>query len=114
MTPLQIAETLMKLGFQAKPYGATKIYLSGYGRDVSAYIDVAGDATGPRLADGRTLTVTSKWRSPQNALRCKGVKHAIMVDLYNADLLTARPPEHWRDVVLDETPKPVRVIRADR
>jgi hypothetical protein len=100
MSPDECAAALLAAGFRAKRYGEARIYIGGYGRDISAWLE--SDAAGVLPVDGATLHVRSSWRSPHNALRCKGVKHAILSDLHAAGLASVAPPEDWRQIRLDE------------
>lgn len=103
------AETLAAImtgcGFSVRLWRGRRVYLDGYGRDVSAYLEpLAADPSFP--ADAAKLVVRSSWQAHRyNGLRCKGVKHAIWKDLYEAKLISAPPPERWQDVaVTDEAP----------
>jgi hypothetical protein len=100
MTPDELALILIANGFRAKVYRETRIYLGGYGRDISAWLEK--ETSGALPADGSVLHVRSSWRSQHNALRCKGVKHAILLDLHAAGLLSVAPPDDWRRVTLEE------------
>jgi hypothetical protein len=97
-----LCEALVYCGFRVRRWKGERLYLGGYGRDISAYLepDCGG---GPSPADGYRLVVTSSWRAARyNGLRCKGVKHAIWGDLYRAALVSAPPPVDWQGVTLDE------------
>lgn len=88
-----------------------RLYISGYGRDIKAYLCIA-DEGGPLPADGCSLVVTSNWSAPRyNGLRCKGVKHAILEDLFAARLISTPPPLRWQDVELDAPQAKRPVIR---
>jgi hypothetical protein len=94
----------MKLsGFRVSLWRERRIYVQGHGRDIRAYIEPVPDMPN---ADGARIVVESTWRSPQNALRCKSIKHAILSDLFEAELLTTPPPESWRDVRSSDRPTP--------
>ena len=96
-----LTRALTYCGFHVRPWKGERVYLAGYGRDIKAYL--TPDATkGVLPADGWHLTVTSSWRMPRyNGLRCKGVKHAILTDLFVAGLISAPPPPRWQDVDLE-------------
>jgi hypothetical protein len=99
--PSALSEILSACGFNARLYKGGRIYISGYGKDIKACL-VAGPISGPLPADGYALSVSSSWRAAQyNGLRCKGVKHAILEDLYAARLISMAPPARWQDVSLD-------------
>lgn len=99
--PEMLSSILVACGFRVRLWKAKRLYLSGYGRDVRAYLE-ADTSAGPSPADGYRLVVSSSWKVHQyNGLRCKGVKHAILEDLYVAGLLSKPPPARWQDVVLD-------------
>ncbi len=99
--PNVLSEILSVCGFNARLYRGGRIYISGYGRDIKAYLHQKG-GDGPLPADGYALDVSSSWRAAQyNGLRCKGVKHAILEDLYAARLISTPPPRRWQDVTLD-------------
>ena len=88
-------------GFNVRLYRDRRLYISGYGRDIKAYLEPC-DHNGPLPADGYALHVASTWRAPQfNGLRCKGVKHAILEDLFAARLISTAPPTKWQEVELD-------------
>lgn len=102
---------LSACGFNARLWKGFRIYLSGYGRDIKAYLQTDA-APGPLPADGFRLVVTSSWNAPRyNGLRCKGVKHAILEDLFAARLISAPPPLRWQDVELDAPQATRRPIR---
>jgi len=97
----ELAAALAYCGFNVRRWKGERLYLSGYGRDISAYLETAAPP-GPAPADGYRLVVTSSWRAPRhNGLRCKGVKHALLCDLFAAGLIGAPPPPSWQDVILD-------------
>lgn len=92
---------LASCGFDVRAWRSKRLYLHSYGRDIKAWLE-PGSVQPGLPADGWRLFVTSTWRaSRQNGLRCKGVKHAILRDLFAAGLISAPPPERWQDVVLD-------------
>lgn len=96
-----LSEILSACGFNVRLYRGGRLYISGYGKDIKAYLH-EGPILGPLPADGYALSVSSTWRAAQyNGLRCKGVKHAILEDLYTARLITAPPPRRWQDVELE-------------
>jgi hypothetical protein len=72
----------------AKAWKGKRIYLNGYGRDISAYItldDPDREAVEGRLFDGCALKVYSNCDSQSGlwrANRAKQVKHDIMTTLY--------------------------------
>jgi len=93
-----LSQILSACGFNARLWKGSRIYLSGYGKDIKAYLQ-EGALRGPLPADGYELTISSTWRMPQyNGLRCKGVKHAMLEDLFAARLISAPPPARWQDV----------------
>lgn len=95
-----LARILAACGFAVRLWRSQRIYLSGYGRDISAYLEPGADL-GPRPCDGVRLEVRSNWQAARyNGLRCKGVKHAILHDLWTARLLSESPPARWQDVTL--------------
>jgi hypothetical protein len=111
MTQIEaLAAALTEAGFKANIFKGQRIYLNGYGRDISAYItlDYPDDEVAQgRLFDGCALKVfsncdsqTGKWRTN----RAKQIKHAIMERLYSeGDGITAylgAPCENWEDVIL--------------
>ncbi|MBL8558141.1 MAG: hypothetical protein JNM47_05435 [Hyphomonadaceae bacterium] len=95
-----LAAILSACGLTVRLWKGQRLYLSGYGRDIKAYLAPQGD--GPLPADGYALTVTSSWNMPRyNGLRCKGVKHAILEDLFLAGVISAPPPADWKQVQLE-------------
>lgn len=108
---LALVEALTYCGFACRVWREQRVYLHGYGRDITAYLEPCDD-DGLRPADGAGLDVRSNWQAAKhNGLRCKGVKHAILKDLWAARLISEPPPEKWQDVVLVE-PRPAgRAIR---
>lgn len=103
-----LCRILRACGFDASSWRGQRIYIRGYGRDIKAWLSPGPDAGGSLPVDAFRLIVTSTWRAAlHNGLRCKGVKHAILCDLYAAGLMSAAPPARWQDVVLD-TPHAVR------
>lgn len=97
----QIADLMRRCGFQVRAWRGTRLYIDGYGRDISAYLAPPIEP-GAAPLDHCPLIVRSNWRAPNhNGLRCKGVKHAMLSDLYRAELISVPPPAHWRDVPLD-------------
>lgn len=104
-----IHDTLAHFGVTVTLWRGKRVYLSGYGRDINAWIEPRDRLpTDARPADGALIQVTSTWKSTRNALHCKGIKHMILHDLYNAGLLTHRPPEIWQKVALEDR-RPVTV-----
>jgi hypothetical protein len=99
---------LQEHGFTVKAYQGFRIYLNGYGRDISAYIvldDPDEEAETGRLYDGCALKVFSncnnqgaKWRIN----RAKQIKHTIMTSLYESGIVAYLGPicESWEDVIL--------------
>lgn len=96
----ELARILIACGFDARVWRGQRVYLGGYGRDISAYLEPRGlSAEFP--ADGARLDVRSSWQAARyNGLRCKGVKHEILKDLWRARLISTPPPERWQDVSL--------------
>lgn len=106
----ETAALMTRCGFTVRPW-RSRLYLDGYGRDISAYVEMALEP-GAAPLDGAMLTVVSNWRSRHNGLRCKGVKHAILSDLYRAELVSEAPPAHWRDVPLERAKETRPIVRA--
>lgn len=107
-----IVELMRCCGFHVRVWRAARIYIEGYGRDISAYLEPPIEP-GAAPLDHCPLIVRSNWRAPNhNGLRCKGVKHAMLTDLYRAELISEPPPAHWRDVPLDarETTRSIRPL----
>lgn len=75
-------------GLTTKAWKGTRIYVNGYGRDISAYITIdepESEAVEGRLFDGCALRVYSNCDSQSGAWRAnraKQVKHDIMTTLY--------------------------------
>lgn len=107
-TPLEeLADILSACGLSVRLWKGQRLYLSGYGRDIKAYL-APRSGGGPLPADSYALTVTSSWNMPRyNGLRCKGVKHAILEDLFLAGVISTPPPADWKQVEL-EAPHAVR------
>jgi hypothetical protein len=89
MTQIEaLTAALNTAGFTAKAWKGTRIYLNGYGRDISAYITMdepGAEAEEGRLFDGCALKVYSNCDSQPGAWRAnraKQVKHDIMTSLY--------------------------------
>jgi hypothetical protein len=96
-----LSSILSACGFSVRTWKGQRLYLSGYGRDIKAYLHPA-TPHGPLPADGFALVVTSSWNMPRyNGLRCKGVKHAILEDLFLAGVISTSPPPDWKQVTLD-------------
>lgn len=106
-----LTDALNHAGFDAKAWKNSKIYLNGYGKDISAYIDLDDpldeDFDEDKLWDGCSLKVYSncesqpgKWR----VNRAKQIKHGIMQLLYSEGRgITAYLGdvcENWQDVIL--------------
>jgi len=108
-----LADVLRRCGFDAEAWKGERIYLSGYGSAVRAYLTVPSltHAERARPCDGATVVVTSFWKSTKSGLHAKGVKHAILCDLFKAGLISEQPPERWQDVTLAAVPGAKRVIR---
>lgn len=97
----QITDLMRRCGFYVRAWRGARLYIDGYGRDISAYLEPPIEP-GAAPLDNCALIVRSNWRAPNhNGLRCKGVKHAMLTDLYRAELISEPPPAHWRDVQLD-------------
>ncbi|MBI1256569.1 MAG: hypothetical protein GC204_03775 [Chloroflexi bacterium] len=109
MSARPLADRLARYGFRVRLWNDRRIYLAGYGREISAYIEpLAGDDP---MLDGARIVVESRWRSSKAALHAKGVKHAILKDLHDAGILSERPPDDWRKIRLDD-PRPGRPLAA--
>ncbi len=104
-----LTEALNANGFSAKIWKGSRIYLNGYGKDISAYITLDwpdAPATDGRLFDGCALKVfsnadqTGAWK----VNRAKQVKHNIMTALYDeGNGITGyfEPPcATWQEVIL--------------
>lgn len=110
-----LAATLLQCGLDAEAWKGERVYLSGYGTAVRAYLTIPSlplDQLGARPCDGANLVVTSFWKSTKSGLHAKGVKHAILSDLYAAGLISEAPPARWQDVALDAPLGARRSIRA--
>lgn len=105
MSILSLAQRMIASGFNVRPWREKRLYLSGYGPCIKVYIEPAC-AAGLKPCDGARIVVTSSWASQRAALHAKGVKHAVLQDLYKAGLLSAPPPDRWQDVALDDRPRP--------
>lgn len=100
----ELARILIACGFDARAWRGQRIYLGGYGRDITAYLEPR-DLSAEFPADGARLDVRSSWQAARyNGLRCKGVKHEILKDLWRARLISSPPPERWQDVSLADAP----------
>lgn len=113
-----LAAVLTRCGFDAETWKGERVYVSGYGAAVRAYLTVPSlphcapaSPSVARPCDGAALVVTSFWKSTKSGLHAKGVKHAILCDLYKAGLISERPPERWQDVALEGAQGAKRVIR---
>lgn len=107
MTIEALAQELRECGIPAKVWNDGKLFIDGYGRQLK--ISVSISEFGARPLDHATITVTTSWKSTKAGLYCKGVKHALLVDLHLAGFISHAPPDDWRKVVLDERPK-IRVV----
>lgn len=99
----RLAAKMAAFGFRVRCWKSRRVYVQGYGRDVTAYIEPS-DASAT-TADASRIIVSSNWRSPHAGLRCKGIKHALLRDLYAVGLLSERPPDDWKQVSLDDPPR---------
>lgn len=107
MNAERLANFLEAHGLRVKLWRERRVYVFGYGRDVSCAIEpIPGEPT----LDRARILVTSNWRSPHVGLRCKGVKHALLQDLFGLGLLSAAPPDDWRRVQLDDRPAVPRLV----
>lgn len=107
----ELASIMTACGFTVRLWRDQRVYLADYGRDITAYLEPQ-----PILpmcpADGARLDVRSSWRSERyNGLRCKGVKHAILKDLWAAQLISTKPPADWKDVPLTDKSEPRPPLR---
>lgn len=110
MTQIEaLTAALNASGFTAKAWKDQRIYLNGYGKDISAYItlDTPTDAAvDGRLFDGCALKVYSNAEQSGAWLvnRRKQVKHQIMVQLYDdGQGVTGyfeAPTDDWQKVIL--------------
>lgn len=105
MTAAQVAKAMTAAGFSVRLWRDTRIYVHGYGCDITASIEPLEGAT----LDAARIDIKTSWRSPHATLRCKGVKHALLVDLFDAGLLAAPPPDHWRQVRVEDRPRIKRI-----
>lgn len=106
-----IVELMRRCGFHVRAWREARIYIDGYGRDISAYLEPPSEP-GAAPLDNCPLIVRSNWRAPNhNGLRCKGVKHQMLTDLFKAELILTPPPDDWRHVLLDDRAGKHRVIR---
>ncbi|MFZ4602984.1 MAG: hypothetical protein ACOYM8_11050 [Caulobacterales bacterium] len=107
----QLAAIMTACGFSVRVWRDARVYLNGYGRDVRAYLEPRTLDPQAPAADAK-LVVSSTWQAPRyNGLRCKGVKHAILKDLWTAQLISAPPPERWQDVTLADEAVTAQTIR---
>jgi hypothetical protein len=111
MTLAMLAQRLTAAGFSVRPWRDQRLYLAGYGPCIKAYLEPP-KAPGAKPCDGARLVVQSSWSSKHSALHAKGVKHAVLQDLFAAGLLSAPPPSRWQDVPLDDRPQLRRIISA--
>ena len=101
-----LTDTLNSSGFTARlweKHGYTRIYLSGYGKDIKAHVeldDPESEATDD-LWYGARLSVSSRASAPGKwiANRVKQVKHGIMCKLSESKIVDCEVCEDWRDVV---------------
>jgi hypothetical protein len=110
-----LAITLRQCGFDADAWKGERVYLSGYGPAVRAYLTIPSlplDRAGARPCDGANLVVTSFWKSTKSGLHAKGVKHAILMDLHAAGLISEAPPARWQDVALEAPLGARRAVRV--
>lgn len=110
MSARTLAARLEACGLRVSVWRDKRVYLHGYyGRDIRAYVEPLADQSN---ADGAHIVVESNWRSPQQSLRCKSVKHAILSDLYTAGVLSSPPPADWRAVTLEERPRTAPLLAS--
>ena len=96
---------LVKAGFDAKIWKDQRIYFNGQGRDIKAFIQLdepmepLDDSV--TLLSGCALKVFSDCEQDRKWLanRAKQVKHALMVQMFDAGIAT-QPCERWQDVIL--------------
>jgi hypothetical protein len=105
MNATRLAAFLEARGFRVRLWRERRVYVSGYGKDVSCAIEPVADA---KTLDDAVITVSSTWRSPHAGLRCKGVKHTLLWDLFALGLLSQKPPRDWQAVKLDDRPPVAR------
>lgn len=106
-----LAAIMTSCGFSVRVWRGQRVYLDGYGRDINAYLAPL-DLDSAFPADKAKLVVRSSWQAHRyNGLRCKGVKHAIWKDLFQACLVSAPPPERWQDVPLADDAPVARTLR---
>lgn len=108
MNAAAFAQVMTAAGFRVRLWRDTRIYVYGYGRDITACVEPVDAET----LDRARIEVTTNWRSAHATLRCKGVKHALLSDLFEAGLMAAPPPDHWREVRIEERPRIKRVVSS--
>lgn len=101
---------LNNAGLTARAWKNKRIYLNGYGRDISAYITLdepESQAVAGRLFDGCALKVYSNCESQPHQWRvnrAKQIKHGVMHTLYNEGTgITGHLGavcETWQEVIL--------------
>jgi hypothetical protein len=106
MNAVDLAARLTAAGFKVRLWRDRRVYIQGYGRDIRAYIEPGASTT---LDDAR-IDITTSWRSHHATMHCKGVKHALLSDLFDAGLLDTPPPDHWRLVRIEDRPRIKRVV----
>lgn len=110
-----LAAIMRECGFDAGAWKGERVYLSGYGAAIRAYLTIPSlplDRAGAPPCDGASLIVTSFWKSTKSGLHAKGVKHAILMDLYAAGLISEAPPARWQDVSLEAPLGARRAVRV--
>jgi hypothetical protein len=104
-----LCAALNDAALDAKIWRGDRIYLNGYGKDISAYITF-DDALTPAdecvgtmgLFQGCALKVFSNANQDRSWIisRAKQIKHGIMVAMVNASIVPGPVCSDWRDVVL--------------
>lgn len=101
-----LANLLCEKGFKARYHLPTcRVYLNGYGRDISAYFELDPDGSQFDPNDplhGTNLKVWSNSYQSQAWLvnRCKQVKHSIMLAIKRTGLVSCEVCQRWEDVIL--------------
>lgn len=97
-----LAAVLKEKGFSCSIWQNSRIYLNGYGKDISAFItfDDPTEEDFQNPYSGCCLKVFTKTEAPKSwrVNRCKQVKHKIMLGM--GYIVGSEPCERWEDVIL--------------